>query len=268
MADDDVHEEDVLDLPGVDDLYAVEPGEFVTMRDALVKGMRGDGQREAAAAVAKLRRPTVVAWALNRVARTAPREIEALLDAGAAVRTAQSGALAHGDADALREAMRERRRLVTALAATAAELAGGAHRDAVAATLEAATLDDEAGALLRAGRLTKELAPELDFGFGGTDDGPARDGAAPEATPAGGALGDEQGSDKNPVVPRDDLAVRRREVERRRDIERAETAVARSEERLGRAEERLADAQRAVEDARAAVEDARAARDRLAGDAR
>src|SRR6185503_7823939 len=50
-------------------LYVLDPEEFVAARDAAVKALRGDGKRAEAAAVAKLRKPSVAAWVVNRLAR-------------------------------------------------------------------------------------------------------------------------------------------------------------------------------------------------------
>jgi hypothetical protein len=61
-----------MDWDLVDPLYAGPPEEFVAARDALAKRLRADGDRATAAEVAKLRRPTATAAALNQVARTVP----------------------------------------------------------------------------------------------------------------------------------------------------------------------------------------------------
>ncbi|MDP8988077.1 MAG: hypothetical protein M3N11_06985, partial [Actinomycetota bacterium] len=60
------------DVDGLDQLYELEPRHFVAARDRLVRELRAAGERQAAAAVKGLRRPTVVAWALNQVARAHP----------------------------------------------------------------------------------------------------------------------------------------------------------------------------------------------------
>lgn len=224
----------------ITDLYELDPSEFVAARNELAKRLRAEGEQDAAKAVAKLRRPTVVVWALNQVARRDPDGVDRLLRAGAAVREGQVRALEAGEADALRTAMRERRELVTSLAAAAAELAGATHRDEAAATLEAASVDPDAGAALRAGRLAAEVDPA-----GGFD--------LPDVTlPAPRAELPSARRNKE-----DDLARRRA----RRDLAKAEEALAKAEDRLARAEERLADAQQAVDEARDAADGARAERD-------
>jgi hypothetical protein len=136
----------------------------VPARDALARSLRA-ADRSAAEAVRKLRKPTVAAWGLNSVARADPAAVDDLLAAGDVLRAAQEAAL-RGDAAGLRSATEARRRAVGALAARVAELLGSAPAG-VAATLEAATVDPEVGALLRAGRLDRERsAAAAGFGFG------------------------------------------------------------------------------------------------------
>src|ERR671923_54590 len=75
-------------------LYALPPEQFVAGRDGLVRQLRARGEREAAAMVAVLRRPTLSLWAANWLAREAPEEVRALLGLGAELRDAQRRALA------------------------------------------------------------------------------------------------------------------------------------------------------------------------------
>jgi hypothetical protein len=170
-----------------DDLYDVEPDEFVAARDALARSLKKAGDAAGAARVAKLRRPTVAAWALNTVARAHPDAIDALLDAGVALRAAQQEAL-RGDAAALRTATSVRRAAVATVAGLVAEVLGeraGAQAGAVSATLEAATVDESVAAALRAGRLDREQsAAAAGFGFGDVGDWtppPPAPKAAPKA---------------------------------------------------------------------------------------
>ena len=67
-----------------EELYGLPPGEFTRARDARVKELRTEGDREAADAVKGLRKPTVAAWALNQLARRNRRDVDLLLDAGRA----------------------------------------------------------------------------------------------------------------------------------------------------------------------------------------
>ena len=218
-------------IEGVDDLYRLEPGAFVAARDELAKRLRQGGDRDAAAEVKGLKRPTRVAWALNQIARRQPGEIERLLQAGATIAEVQAEVLRGGDPARLRAATRERRALVSALAAAAAELAGPAHHDEAAATLEGASVDEEVGAALRAGRVSREAAATSGFGLPGMPE--VDDTPTPKPDPT--------------------------EVERRRlALERADGALTIAGDRLRQAEARLAEAQRAVAAAEAAAEEARA----------
>ncbi len=224
-----------LDLAGVDELYQLDPAKFVAARNELAKRLRNDGHRDSAEVVRRLKRPTVVAWALNQVARREPADIEKLLGAGAAVRDAQAAVLGGADPTRLRELTRARRAVLSALAAAATELAGAAHHAEVAATLEAATVDQEVGRALRAGRLSKEVPPPSGFGLAGLPELP------------------------DPPPRRTD----QRDAERRRqELEQANEALASAVQQLRQAEARLDEAQGAVEAARVAAEAARAEQER------
>ena len=128
---------------------------------------------KAAIQVAKLRRPTIAAWALNAVARAHPDAVARALAAGEDVRAAQEQAL-RGDGTALRQATEDRRRAVAEVAALVAGVLGDrapAQAAAVSATLEAATVDETVADLLRTGRLDKEhAAAGAGFGFGDVGD--------------------------------------------------------------------------------------------------
>lgn len=156
-----------------DDLYTLDPDEFVAARDALVRDLKKRGDTAEAARVATLRRPTVAAWAVNVTAREHPREVEALLASGNRLRAAQEKAL-RGDAGVLREATNDRRAAVATVAALVAGVLGdraSAQAGAVSATLEAATVDEEVAALVREGKLDRERsAAAAGFGFGDVGD--------------------------------------------------------------------------------------------------
>lgn len=93
------------------DLYGRYPSEFVAARTQQVAAAKEAGDRELAAAIGKLRKPTVTAWAVNLLVRAAPAEVDALLELAAALRTAQRAPTG----DRLRELTGERQRLVGAL---------------------------------------------------------------------------------------------------------------------------------------------------------
>jgi hypothetical protein len=225
------------------ELYAQPPDGFIAARDALVKELKGSGRDDEAAAVKKLRRPSVVAWAVNRAAREAPEQVTALRDAGQALRRAQRKALSGGGGDELRAATDERRAVVQQLAAVAVAAIGergASHRDAIAATLEAAAIDDELGERLSAGTLDKEAQPRAGFGaiegFEVLVGGAAAGGATAEADPV-----------EDPAAIRRARAKEAREAAKRADV--AERAADEARTRADDLKERAATAAEAAKEA-------------------
>ena len=157
----------------IDGLYAGELDRFTPDRDAFAKELAAAGDTDASKKVKALRKPVVSAWALNVLAHEDAEAIEELLELGGRLRDAQRRAISGGDVEPLREATEQRRHLVSELAGkttTILERSGSAstaNGDAVATTLEAAAADEEAGALLRSGRLIKPLRPPTSFGAEG-----------------------------------------------------------------------------------------------------
>jgi hypothetical protein len=152
----------------LDALYALTPEEFVAGRNDLAARLRRAHQTDAAESVRALRRPTVAVWAVNRLARAHPDLVAELVEAGARLRTVQQHALAgRGSQADVAEATERERDALRALVATArAELGTRASPqvvERVSQTLRAAAIEEEAGRLLAAGRLTDELHP---VGFG------------------------------------------------------------------------------------------------------
>jgi len=148
-------------------LYGVPPERFIAARDALASELRAAGQDDEAAAVKKLRKPSVVAWAVNAAARESPEEVDSLLEAGEDLRRAQRKALSKAGTDDLFTATETRRQATRALADRAVEALGArgaTHRDRIVATLEAASLDRELGQRLREGTLERDAQPTSGFG--------------------------------------------------------------------------------------------------------
>lgn len=238
--------DDEADVDGVDQLYELDPAQFVAARDRLARALRAAGDREAAKAVRGLRRPTLVAWALNQVARARAEEVAELLDAGAAVGRAQAQVMSGGASAELRAATRRRRELASTLARAAADLAGAAHHDEAVATLDAASFDPEVAARLRRGRLTRELPPPSGFGMGAMPDRPQ------PATQL-----------EAPEPPEVDLEPLRREVDRTDGaVVESERVVAGAEGQVRRAEEALAEARAGLRAARGELDGAVADRER------
>lgn len=156
-----------------DGLFMLDPSEFISARDELAARLKAKGRTEEAAEVRALRRPTVAAWAVNRAARENTSDVEELLAAGAELRAVQRKMLSGVKSGGFREAVDRRRKAVAKLNRAAEQVlresghsAPGA-TEAISATFEAASLDEAAAELVKAGRLSKELAAPS--GFGGVE---------------------------------------------------------------------------------------------------
>ncbi|MBC2643176.1 MULTISPECIES: hypothetical protein [unclassified Rhodococcus (in: high G+C Gram-positive bacteria)] len=139
-----------------DELYGLDPGEFVEARTARVAAARESKDRALATEIGKLRKPTVVGWLVNLLARELPDEVDALLALGEALRDAQR----HLSGPDLRRLTTQRQQVVRALARKAGELAAERDRtvgeDAlreVGQTLHAALADAETADQVRRGRV-------------------------------------------------------------------------------------------------------------------
>jgi hypothetical protein len=134
----------------VDALYALPLGEFVAARNALAKELSD-------ADVRKLPKPTATAWALNQLARRAPDEVEALLEAGRRIAETQDGAVRGRGSEPFREAVQAERQAINPLLARARKLVRGETQVAkIAEGLRAAAGNPEVGEQLRLGRLSVE----------------------------------------------------------------------------------------------------------------
>jgi hypothetical protein len=156
--------------PDVDALYAQAPEDFIQAREELARRRKAQGRPEDAAAIKALRRPSVAAWAVNRVVRDRPAELDELLAAADELRRLQRRAVSGVRAEGFRRATDRRRRAVAALSRRADDILADGGRGspgasaAVAATFEAASIDEEARAQVKAGRLTRELVASSGFG--------------------------------------------------------------------------------------------------------
>src|ERR1044072_1658987 len=79
-----------------DGLYGLPRDEFIARRGELAKPLPQAGRQAEAGACAVLREPSVAAWAVNQLVRTQRAATEELLDAGDALRDAQSDLLSGG----------------------------------------------------------------------------------------------------------------------------------------------------------------------------
>jgi hypothetical protein len=155
----------------LDELYREHPEGFVAARNELAKEVRASGDREEADRIKKLRRPSVAAWLINRIALSSPRSLEEFADVGRRLEEAQVRAL-EGDDDAVevwRAAAAEERKANAAVVEKAASLARDSGHsinqralELVAETLQAAASDADLRERVMRGRLEREQsAPTL-----------------------------------------------------------------------------------------------------------
>lgn len=208
-----------------DELYAVPPAAFTARRDALVKQARAAGEADLAREVKALRRPTVAAWLVDRLALEGERGLEDLLALGERLREAQSRL----DGALMRQLAEERNRLADDLASRAVDLGGAPGsgeapsatsleqaREEVVETLRAAVADPRAGLAVASGHLTKALSYA---GFGEVDI------TAAVAVPLGQGRGTvrprrEASQEVTQEAPADLSAARRDEAAEREERER------------------------------------------------
>jgi hypothetical protein len=145
----------------VDRLYTLPLDEFTSARNDLAQRLKRAGQKDAAADVQGLRKPTVPVWAINQIAREHGKDVGALIEASDDLRAAQEQALGGGDRDQIRAAASAEREALRTLTDSAQRLLGGdaaaATLERVASTLRAAALDPQTRKLLASGRLSEEL---------------------------------------------------------------------------------------------------------------
>lgn len=240
-------------------VYAQPPSGFVAARTALVKELKAAERKHDAAAVAVLRRPTKLAWALGEAIRRAP-------EAGAAFFSAID-ALAEPGGD-LRRRTADLRSAVASLVAAVEDVDPG---EATAAFLATAA-DPGATADLRRGRLAELPATGGFGGLGfGLDPGPIQGEAGHAAAEAGAPRGaveeEDEDSDATGRAAAEAAERERREQEARAQ---AEKLAALESERDAAAAAEAAAAER-VEAARAVLVNAQAELDqatRALGDAR
>lgn len=163
----------------IDELYGASPDDFVAERKRLARQLKDGGDAEAAAEVAKLKKPTVAAWALNQLARQNRRDVDLLLDAGHRLRQTQEGVVGGGDRAAFEQAQKTERDALGRLIRQASQLLGGASAQVLAQignTLRAAAVSEEGRELLARGRFTTPLESEGFDVFGGSlpDSPPSR----------------------------------------------------------------------------------------------
>jgi hypothetical protein len=222
----------------LDELYREPPEGFTAGRDALAKELKADGDGERAAEVKRLRRPSNAAFVVNRLGLEHPKDVQALVDAGAELRSAYEA----GDADRMRAAAGDERDAVSRLVSLAEGEAGKAGMSTtetlmrrVTETLQAVSGDEETRGLVQAGRLDRERkVATLGFPVGRAPGRPAKRRAK--------------------KAPGRELEAARKELRRvtrelgteRGRLDRAETTVRRAEGKLADARDEAASAKDSV----------------------
>lgn len=232
----------------VDELYGAPLADFVAVRGRLVTRAKQEAP-DLVDELKRLRKPTVVAWLLNQVARSEPEVVADLLDLGERMRTAQ----AKGDGAALAAARPEREAAIDALVAAAGRCAqaagtafGTSAADGVGSTAVAALADPASGEALASGRLLRPLA-YAGFGEVELDDAVATPlrlvPPLPEDPPS-------DPDDDSGVADDDSAVADEAEVARQQELEEAR-------DELREAQHDLKDARRAESQARAELVAAR-----------
>ncbi|WP_032402874.1 hypothetical protein [Rhodococcoides fascians] len=150
----------------VDDLYSLAPADFVSHRSAYVTRFKKAGDKSGATRIGGLRKPTVVAWLVNTLARQDESALAELFDLGEQLERAQQ----RGDGPSLRELSTARSTSIRALTEQAISLGrdlgvtvGDNAAREIANTLNAAMADPEIRDRVRAGRT---VTAETYSGFG------------------------------------------------------------------------------------------------------
>lgn len=244
------------------DLYGLPLDRFVAERAALAKALRSEGDRERSAHVAKLRKPSVAAWAVNQLVRTQRGAIAELFKSGDQLQRAQSELLAGRGADALRTAAERERIAADRLTAMARELlTSQGHElsssviERVRETLHAAAVDQNARSEVADGCLERELRHVGVGGSGTTGVAPRGPSTKPSSTSRASARKQDRG--RRPSTERAQREQSERLKGLRKAAQDARRAAARATRELRAAQERRDRAVDALQSADAALADAR-----------
>ncbi|MFG2235820.1 hypothetical protein ACGFNX_38480 [Streptomyces sp. NPDC048723] len=258
-----------MDLESVAvELYERLPSEFTAARDDYVAKARKAGDRQLAAAIAALRKPTVAAWTAGLLARRRTEEAHSLIQLGEALRAAHRTL----DAGQLRKLSHDQHVVIGELARTARTLAAEAGQvvsepvlHEVEQILHAVLADPDVAEQWAEGRLTK--APDTVVGFTGLEPlpGAAPPGRAQDTPPTGSAKdhvpAPEPDTAKRAVQARHERvkAARAELAETKAEAERLEAAQAAAQELLDRAAAAVAEAEEGLQDAQERLKTARTA---------
>jgi hypothetical protein len=232
-----------------DEIYQLPPAQFVAARNAQAAALKKAGDKELAAQVTALRRPTTLGWLVNLVALRNPDLVASWFAFGEELRQAQTG-LVGGE---VRRLAADRRALQTELLRAAAALAveaghtGPIPVNEISATFNTALADPEVAAQVRAGRLLGGASyagfgqlPEETWGEAPTaDERPATAGARSATTEPETETTETESGTEASVAP---------EPEPDAEVEAARVALADAQDELARARAEEIDAKRELDE--------------------
>ncbi len=160
-----------MDQQGVDRLFTLPLAEFVAARNDLAKSLKTSGEKETAARIQKLPKPSISAWAINQLVRADHALLEALLAALDRQRTLQLSGIGGGvDRGEMKEAKQAENETIGRMErALVPILEAGGHASGRTAiercvrSIRAAAVHPEGRPLLENGHLTIDFdAPGFD----------------------------------------------------------------------------------------------------------
>lgn len=155
----------------LDRLYAAPLEEFTRLRNEIAAGARQDGEPEAATRIGALKKPSVSAWVVNQIARTAQVDLQRLVKAGEALEQAQRESLSGKGPSGFEAARKEENdavRLVRGASKQVLASVSAPVLDRVVNSMRAGAASSEGRDILKRGRLTEDLEPPGFGPFSGT----------------------------------------------------------------------------------------------------
>ncbi|OZD69761.1 hypothetical protein CH272_27825 [Rhodococcus sp. 05-340-1] len=233
----------------VDDLYSLPPADFVSHRAAYVTRFKKAGDKAGATRIGALRKPTLVAWLVNTLARRDESALAELFDLGEQLERAQQ----RGDGHRLRELSTARSTSIRALTDRAVSLGrdlgatvGDNAAREISNTLNAAMADAEIRDRVRAGRT---VVAETYSGFG-----PALLSIVPDPPGDDDADADDDAEESDPASPEvEDDRPNTDEAERNRLLAELESAESDLDAAAVESDEAQSDTERTASELRSAA---------------
>ena len=257
-------------------LYGLPLEDFTRERDAAARELRKAKERDAAAVVAKLPKPSQAAWAANALSRDRRDLVDDLLAAVDDLREAQEAAVSGKGAAGLRDAAAAERAAVDALVDAAKDLRpsgrkpSGATLERLRTTLQAVATDDAVREALDRARLVEDSEGGGAWGLMPGADTPAPAAPRkPRAKPAKKKPARDEDAERRAEERLREERERRQRLEtelrearaerrsRERELERAEKAAERAAGRLEAALEAAEEAREHADEAKTELDSAR-----------